>query len=135
MFSSFTIFDTIRILKNEKYLLELKLNETLEQSDKVLRENVEERTQEINKINIMLMDRAIELGSINQITEKVNSSLDLNDVLQSACRELIKIFPIKNASIALLNDDRENLIIVAFYSNDKIENNFIGIGNKFRSKS
>ena len=126
IFSSSNNYDSVRNLKKENYLVENKLNESLENSDKYLNEKVEERTQEINKINIMLMDRAIELGSINQITEKVNSSLDLNDIFNRACTELIKIFPVENTSIALFNDDKKKLSIVAFRANNKSENNLTG---------
>ncbi len=126
LFSSLSILKNLLKISKDKSLLEEKLEETLKQSDKNLRANVEERTEEINKINIMLMDRAIELGSINQITEKVNSSLNLDDVIKSACKELVKIFPVKNASIALLNDDKEKLIIVAFHSSDPEEKDAVG---------
>ncbi len=114
--SPISIPDRIKHEKKEKYSAQEKLVEALKQSEKVLRESVQEQTEEINKINIMLMDRAIELGSINQLSEKVYSSLNLNEVMQSACEELIKIFPVESASIALFNDDRTKLTIAAIHS-------------------
>ncbi len=90
--------------------------EDLKHSEKSLREMVYERTEEINKINIMLMDRAIELGSINQISEKVNSSLNMDEVIAGACEELVKIFPLESAGIAMLSSDNEKLISVGFFS-------------------
>lgn len=102
--------------RNENYSVQANLIEALKQSEKALREDVEEQTREINKINVMLMDRAIELGSINQLSEKINSSLDINEVLRSACIELVKIFPVQGAGIALLNESEENLITKSYYS-------------------
>ncbi len=95
----------------------------LKLSEKSLRDMVEERTEEINKINIMLMDRAIELGSINQISEKVNSSLDMEEVIESACKELVKIFPLESAGIAMLSRDNERLVIVGFHSVSPVSKN------------
>ena len=92
----------------------------LKNSEKALREMVEERTEEINKINIMLMDRAIELGSINQISEKVNSSLNIDEVIDSACKELIKIFPLESAGIAMLSRDNKKLVTVGFHSTSTV---------------
>ena len=88
----------------------------LKLSERSLREMVDERTEEINKINIMLMDRAIELGSINQISDKVNSSLDLDEVITGACEELVKIFPLESAGIAMLSRDGGKLVTVGFHS-------------------
>ena len=126
IFSSFEILSSARTISKENYLLNEKLEEVLKLSDKVLREKVEEQTQEINKINMMLMDRSIELGSINQITDKVNSSLNLNDIIKNACKELVMIFPAKNASINLLDDNKEKLITIAFYSSDRTEKDIGG---------
>ncbi len=90
--------------------------EDLKNSERSLRELVEERTEEINKINIMLMDRAIELGSINQISEKVNSSLNMDEVINSACGELTRIFPLQSAGIAMLSRDNKKLVTVGYHS-------------------
>lgn len=102
--------------RNENYVSQENLVEALKQSEKVLREEVEEQTSEINKINLMLMDRAIELGSINQLSDKINSSLNIDEVLRSACVELVKIFPVQGAGIALLNQNERNLITKSYYA-------------------
>ncbi len=102
---------------------ELSTVDDLKLTEKSLREMVEERTEEINKINIMLMDRAIELGSINQISEKVNSSLDMEEVIESACKELVKIFPLESAGIAMLSRDNERLVTVGFHSVSSVSKN------------
>jgi len=60
--------------------------------------------------------RVGELATINRISEVVSHSLDLADILNSACVELTTIFEIRNAGIALLNDDRMSQEIVAFHS-------------------
>ncbi len=88
--------------------------EDVKHSDNSIMENVEEPAEDINKINSILMERAIELGSINQLSEKINSTLDPDEVIQSACDELVKIFPVESAGIALLDRDKKKLITKVF---------------------
>ena len=65
--------------------------------------------------------RAGELSAINRVAETVSRSLDLNEILQSVCRELTSIFDIRNAGIGLLTPDKKNLEIVAFHAIDPQE--------------
>jgi sigma-B regulation protein RsbU (phosphoserine phosphatase) len=60
--------------------------------------------------------RAGELASINRVAEKVSSSLNLQDILLTACQELSLIFPIHKAGIALLNKQDSQLKVMAFHS-------------------
>jgi serine phosphatase RsbU (regulator of sigma subunit)/anti-sigma regulatory factor (Ser/Thr protein kinase) len=115
---SIAVQDRIESEKKEKQKAQGQLIEALKHSERMLEQKAEERTQEINRINIMLMDRAIELSSINQISEKVNSSLNLSEVLHFACEELVKIFSVHHASISLLDIDNNKLKVVASYSQD-----------------
>src|SRR5690606_38901566 len=78
---SIAVQDRVEREKIEKHKVQEKLIKTLKQSERDLEQKAEERTDEINRINILLMDRAIELASINHLTEKVNSSLNLSDIL------------------------------------------------------
>jgi sigma-B regulation protein RsbU (phosphoserine phosphatase) len=71
--------------------------------------------------------RAGELALINRIAETVSHSLDLEDILQSVCIELTKIFPIRNAGIGLLGVDKESLEIVAFHAIDPQEKSALGM--------
>lgn len=59
---------------------------------------------------------ASELASINRVAEKVSFSLDLQDILNTACRELTKIFSIRMAGIALISEARSKLEVLAFHS-------------------
>lgn len=45
--------------------------------------------------------RARELNSLNRVAQQVSRSLNLQDILDSACRELTRLFPLQCASIAL----------------------------------
>jgi len=71
--------------------------------------------------------RAGELAAINRLAETVSRSLDLNDILQSVCRELTSIFEIRNAGIGLLTSDKQGLEIVAFHAADPNEKSAQGM--------
>lgn len=116
---SIAVQDRIEIEKKEKQKVQEELIETLKLSERVLEQKAEERTQEINRINILLMDRAIELSSINQLSEKVNSSLNLSEILDFACEEIVKIFSVTQASIFLLDADNTKLTEVASFGPEK----------------
>jgi serine phosphatase RsbU (regulator of sigma subunit)/anti-sigma regulatory factor (Ser/Thr protein kinase) len=116
---SVAVQDRVVTEKKEKEKAQEQLIEALKQSEQVLEKKAEERTQEINRINIMLMDRAIELDGINKLTEKVNSSLRLPEVLLFACEEFVKIFPVKYSAIYLLNDSKKKYEIASFYSTEE----------------
>lgn len=121
---SIAVQDRIETEKKEKQKAQDDRIEALKLSERILEQKAEERTQEINRINIMLMDRAIELSSVNQISEKVNSSLNLSEVLQFACEELVKIFSVQRATIFLLNTDSTKLQVAAQFDQSESENNF-----------
>lgn len=70
--------------------------------------------------------RVQELASINRVAEKVSYSLDLQDILNSVCKELTNIFPVRHAGISLLNQDKTTLEILAFYTTDESEPSAIG---------
>ncbi|HSG42748.1 MAG TPA: PAS domain S-box protein [Anaerolineales bacterium] len=71
--------------------------------------------------------RAGELDAINRVAEKVGQSLDLEEILQAVCKELISIFEIRNAGIGLLTADKKNLEIVAFQSAESNEQSALGM--------
>lgn len=60
--------------------------------------------------------RAGELAAINRVAEKVSSSLNLQDILLTVCKELTYIFPIHKAGIALLNKQDSQLEVLAFHT-------------------
>lgn len=118
---SIAVQHRIETEKKEKQKVQEDLIDALKQSERVLEQKAEERTQEINRINIMLMDRAIELSSINQLSEKVNSSLNLSDILNFACEELVKIFSVQQASVFLLDSENSKLKEVASYDQEELD--------------
>ena len=71
--------------------------------------------------------RARELSTINRVASTVGQSLDLKDILQSVCRELTTIFPIRNAGIGLLTPDKKDLEIIAFHTPDPNEKSALGM--------
>lgn len=60
--------------------------------------------------------RASELASINRVALKVSYSLDLQDILNTACHELTKIFSIRMAGIALMGERTSRLEVLALHS-------------------
>lgn len=66
-----------------------------------------------------LRRRNLEMDQINSITNLANRTLDLETILNSMCRELTNLFPLKYAAIGLINHEREHLEVVAFHSPDE----------------
>lgn len=71
--------------------------------------------------------RAREVASLNRMAEKVGSSIDLQEVLYSICVELVHIFNVRNAGIALIDKTRTKLKVAAFYSEDPGETDATGM--------
>lgn len=67
------------------------------------------------------------LNSINKIATLVNRSLNLDDILQSVCEELTKIFPIRNAWIGLIDPTNKILRVSAFHSKKHTKTKFKNI--------
>jgi len=131
---SVAVQDRINREKREKYLAQKsaldnkeRLVKTLQESERILEENVKERTGELSQKNKLLNDKANELASINRLAEKVSSSLNLHEVLQAVCDELVKIFNVRNAGIGLLDKEKAKLKIVAFRSSDPDEKDATGM--------
>jgi len=67
------------------------------------------------------------LNSINQIATLVNRSLNLEDILQSVCEELTKIFPLQNAWIGLIDPTNKIIKVAAFHSRKNTKTKFKNI--------
>jgi serine phosphatase RsbU (regulator of sigma subunit)/anti-sigma regulatory factor (Ser/Thr protein kinase) len=65
-----------------------------------------------------LRRRNQELDRINKISHIANRTLDLETILDSMCRELSDLFPVRYAAIGLVNQSRQKLEVVAFHSQD-----------------
>lgn len=71
--------------------------------------------------------RAGELAAVNRVAEQVSESLELDEILQTVCRELTQIFPVRNAGIGLIDPTEAFLEIRAFHSVDPQEATAFGL--------
>jgi signal transduction histidine kinase/PAS domain-containing protein len=71
--------------------------------------------------------RAEQLAALNRITQTVASVLDLQAALEIVAREIVDLINTRSAGIALLNDARTDLTIVANYSRDATQPSSAGI--------
>jgi signal transduction histidine kinase/DNA-binding response OmpR family regulator len=60
--------------------------------------------------------RSEELGLINRVVSAIASSLDLKEAMQIIAREIVHALPVHRSGIALLNDERTYLTVLADYS-------------------
>ncbi|GEM_PF-431240 len=80
----------------------------------------EQRAQEAQQ-------RSEELGLVNRVVSAMVSSPDLREVLDAVAGELIDAFRLSHATIALLNEDRKSLMVVAEKSS---VNDASGVGSR-----
>jgi len=71
--------------------------------------------------------QAEELGILNHLAEAISSSLELDDILHTICREMVKVFNARNVGIALLDPQMTKLKIVAFHTEQPGESDATGI--------
>ena len=71
--------------------------------------------------------RAEELSILNHLAEAISSSLDLDDILHSICREMVMVLSARNVGIALLNDKKDSLKVVAFHTEQEGETDVTGL--------
>ncbi|MBI3157989.1 MAG: SpoIIE family protein phosphatase [Chloroflexi bacterium] len=83
--------------------------------------------QELRRAREAAEARASELSAINRVADAVASTLDLENMLQTVCKEMASIFDVRNAGIGLLDNDRKALRIVAFTSNQEGEADATGL--------
>jgi serine phosphatase RsbU (regulator of sigma subunit)/anti-sigma regulatory factor (Ser/Thr protein kinase) len=92
--------------------------------------DVTERVQEKNIIQEAreaAEKRAGELAAINRVATLVNRTLDLDEILQLICVEFTRIFPVRNAGIALLNAEHTHLEVTAFHAINPEEESALGL--------
>jgi len=71
--------------------------------------------------------RANKLAVLNRFAASVGSTLDVNEILQSVCREMTDIFGARNTGIGLLDRKRTKITLVAFYAADPDESDATGM--------
>lgn len=71
--------------------------------------------------------QAEELTILNHLSEAISSSLELDDILHSICREMVRVLNARNVGIALLDESKESLKVVAFHTDQPDETNVTGL--------
>ncbi|MEW6671782.1 MAG: SpoIIE family protein phosphatase, partial [Thermodesulfobacteriota bacterium] len=71
--------------------------------------------------------RVKELSTINRFAMAIGSTLDLAEILQTICREMVGIFKARNTGIGLLNPERTLIELVAFHTTSRTERDSIGL--------
>lgn len=82
---------------------------------------------EFFETKLVLKRQTEELGFLNNLSEVTSSSLDLDDILYSICRESQRIFEARNVGIALLNEKKDVLKVVSFFSDQPGESDITGL--------
>ncbi len=78
-----------------------------------------------NRDNLLRRNR--ELSRISKIAKVTSQTLDFDEILDSTCKELTSLFPIRYAAIGLIDDKNEKVVIVSFHSNDSQTKSLVGI--------
>lgn len=71
--------------------------------------------------------QAEELTILNHFSDAISSSLELEDILNTICREMVRAFDARNVGIGLLNDEETKLKIVAFHTEQPQESDATGL--------
>ncbi len=61
-------------------------------------------------------ERSEELALINRVVSSIASSLELKEAMQIIAREIVHALPVQRSGIALLNEERTDLTVLADYS-------------------
>ncbi|MBW1842222.1 MAG: SpoIIE family protein phosphatase, partial [Deltaproteobacteria bacterium] len=89
-----------------------------------IREDTEFTLEEAKNIAEL---RARELQILHRFALAIGSTLDLQEILQIVCKEMVHIFGARNTGIGLLNREKTRLKLVAFYSENKDETDAAGL--------
>lgn len=81
----------------------------------------------LNEAQHVLKKQAKELAILNQLSVAISSSLDLDEILGSICREMVGVFDARNTGIALLNEAQTSLRVVAFHTEHPDESDATGV--------
>lgn len=92
-----------------------------------LRSSINNLQDQVAQRTAQLEARAEQLATLNRITQAVASVSELASALGVVAREMVLLFNVRNSSIALLNEDRTLLTIVADHSIDNAYPSTLGI--------
>jgi len=71
--------------------------------------------------------QAEELAILNHLSIAISSSLNLDVILNSICKEMVNVFNARNTGIALLNKSQTKLEVVAFHTEHPEESDVTGL--------
>ncbi|HUM71002.1 MAG TPA: GAF domain-containing protein, partial [Chloroflexota bacterium] len=83
--------------------------------------------EETNRLLAESRQRMAELTVINKVVSTAASSLDLHEVMQVVVTELAKALNVTQVRIALLNDGRDRLVVVAEQYDQKLARSALGV--------
>lgn len=83
--------------------------------------------EETNRVLGESRQRMAELTVINKVVSTAAATLDMHEVMQVVVRELAKALNVSQVRIALLDDDRENLVIVAEQFDETQSSSALGV--------
>ncbi|MFC1828762.1 GAF domain-containing SpoIIE family protein phosphatase [Thermodesulfobacteriota bacterium] len=72
-------------------------------------------------------EKANELLTLNRFVTSVGTTLDLDEILQSICKEMTVVFGARNTGIGLLDRKRTKITIASFYAADPDESDVTGL--------
>lgn len=72
-------------------------------------------------------ERAHELHTLNRFVTSVSSTLDIDIMLQSVCKEMTAVFGARNTGIGLLDRKKTKVTMVAFHAADPEESDATGM--------
>ncbi len=104
--------------KEAEQLLEQKslelfyVNQDLEQTMEELEQRVLDRTAELESIVVQVNKKSDELALMNTVISSVTASEDLDGCLEIIVDTLLQLEGIGKVGIALINDERESMIVV-----------------------
>ncbi len=75
----------------------------------------------------VLARQADELAILNHLAVAISSTLDLNEILNSICKEMVNVFNARNTGIAILNESQTKLQVVAFHTEHPEESDVTGL--------
>ncbi len=104
--------------QDEWNVIETALNgmaDQLKQSHDTLERKVAERTNELHEALEATQAKEEEIAHINQVTQMLNASLDLDEVMEMLLDSLREIFHFDQMGILLLDENSEKLSLYAAY--------------------
>lgn len=94
----------------------------------MVQDSIKEASQnDLHDVRKTLERRAEELTILNHLAEAISSSLELDDILNSICREMLMVLDARNVGIALLNEKKDRLKVVAFHTEQPGETDVTGL--------